>query len=94
MGFSIRKLANYKSFTHAAKPTSYQQFDRSEVGPTYVQPTRNGYARGFTDQNLADYSSMQKMSSSSNPAWGGDENVDEKATSYISHVRERLRGEC
>ena len=76
------------SFSYVTKPSSYQQFGSSKVGPS-SKPNQNSYPRWFTDQNQAVYSSMQRVSS-----WGGDEKVDEKATSFISYVRERLLGEC
>ncbi|XWS11044.1 hypothetical protein CRYUN_Cryun38cG0049700 [Craigia yunnanensis] len=105
----FRKQASPKSFSYVTKPSSYLQFGSSKVGPS-SQLTQNCYPRGFTDQDRGVYLSVQKVSSSSssssnsanfidrngyrNPAWGGDENVDEKATSFISYVRERLHGEC
>ncbi|XWS11046.1 hypothetical protein CRYUN_Cryun38cG0049900 [Craigia yunnanensis] len=105
----FRRQASPKSFLMLPKPSSYLQFGSSKVFPS-SQLTQNSYPRGFTDQNLGVYLSVQKVSSSSsssssnsanfidrngyrNPAWGGDENVDEKATSFISYVRERLHGE-
>ncbi|XVF78388.1 hypothetical protein PTKIN_Ptkin14bG0127900 [Pterospermum kingtungense] len=101
----LKKQASQKSYSYVTTPASYGS---SKVGPS-SQPNQNSYPRGFTDQNPAVYSLIQKgslLSCSSNSAnivggngyqnhtWGGDENVDEKATSYISYVRQRLLGEC
>ncbi|XVF78386.1 hypothetical protein PTKIN_Ptkin14bG0127700 [Pterospermum kingtungense] len=102
----LKKQASQKSYSYITRPASHGS---SKVGPS-SQPNQNSYPKGFTDQNPAVYSSIQKVSplssSSSNSAnivdrngyrnhtRGGDENVDEKATSYISYVRRRLLGEC
>ncbi|XVF78387.1 hypothetical protein PTKIN_Ptkin14bG0127800 [Pterospermum kingtungense] len=101
----LKKQASQKSYSYVTRPAPYSS---SKVGPG-SQPNQNSYPRGFTDQNPVVSSSIQKvslLSSSSSSAniadrngyrnhtWGGDENVDEKATSYISYVRQRLLGEC
>ncbi|XVF04202.1 hypothetical protein REPUB_Repub05bG0062100 [Reevesia pubescens] len=105
MGFSKSKVANYKSLSYVTKPSSHQQFSSSKVRPS-SHPNQNNYPRGFTDQNQTVYSPMQNESSTSmnsakfidwngyqNSTWGGDENVDEKATRYIAYVRKRFLGE-
>ncbi|XWS22793.1 hypothetical protein CRYUN_Cryun29cG0066600 [Craigia yunnanensis] len=137
-GFFKSKLA--KSFSRVTKRTTSQQQCGSSSGSSKVVPCSlsipNGSSSGvFTGQNLANYSSiprvstysyakskqptsfheqknvanlpssMQKVSYASfkppsfydhngyaNDTWGhGDENVDFKATSYISNVRERFK---
>ncbi|XWS34536.1 hypothetical protein CRYUN_Cryun21dG0047000 [Craigia yunnanensis] len=136
-GFFKGKLA--KSFSRITKrTTSHQQCGSSSSKVVPCSPSiSNGSSSGvFTDQNLANYSSiprvlstysyasfkqqtsfheqknvanlrssMQKVSYASlkppsfndqkgyaNDTWGhGDENVDFKATSYISTVRERFK---
>ncbi|XVE50295.1 hypothetical protein DITRI_Ditri01bG0150400 [Diplodiscus trichospermus] len=109
MGFSKSKLGNYKSISYVTKPSSHQQFCTSKVGPS-SRPNQNSYPTGSRDQNRPASSSMQMQKLSSyfyshsdnfiyrngyqNPTWGSNKNVDEKATNYISYVRERWLREC
>ncbi|XVF78389.1 hypothetical protein PTKIN_Ptkin14bG0128000 [Pterospermum kingtungense] len=102
----FQKQARQKSYSYVTKPDG--SYGSRKVGPS-SEPNQNSYQRSFTEQNPLVYSSIQKVSllssssdsaniidrnGSRNPTWGGDENVDEKATSYISNVRKRLLGQC
>ncbi|EOY12952.1 hypothetical protein QQP08_022040 [Theobroma cacao] len=88
-GFSRSKIA--ESCPQATNPTSHQKFGSRKVS-LIPQPTEHGSARGFTHQNRKNYPSLQKVSPYSARGYA-DENIDLKATSYISYVRERFKRE-
>ncbi|KAK6922435.1 hypothetical protein RJ641_012942 [Dillenia turbinata] len=86
-GFMKNKLV--MSFYKVAKPHQPVQY-RNKVNPTPSSPAATSF---LIDQTLATPPPKQKVSFDAvfGSVGDGDENVDMKAASYISYVKERFK---